>query len=106
MKKYLRSRVNGIILEWNVRLANNPSMEALTEQEAYPERFTTIDLSKRKPTIDLTVDKAAITPPPVVASELLAEASRPFGGPKATRVTRKPATTTSPETIGLSFGEI
>jgi hypothetical protein len=106
MTKYLRSRVNGIIFDWNERLAKNPSVEVLTEQEAYPERFAPIDLSKRKSTINLTVDAAAITPPPVVAPELLAEASRPFGGPKATRVTRKPATTTSSETIGLSFGEI
>lgn len=102
MTKYLRSKVNGIILDWNERLANNPNMEVLTEQEAYPERFAPVDLSKRKSTIDLTVDAAAVIPPPVVAPELLAEASRPFGGPNAKRVSaRKTA-----DSIGLTFGEI
>lgn len=103
MTRYLRSKLNGIIFEWNERLAANPNAEEVTEQEAYPERFAPVDLAKRKPTVNLKIN-VETTAPNIASPELLAEASRPFDTPKATRVIRKTAAPT--ETIGLSFGEI
>lgn len=77
--RYLRSKNNGMILEWNEVLARNPNVVEVTEQEAYPERFAPVDLSKREKAVDLTVPEEVVTPPPQVAPELLAEASKPFG---------------------------
>lgn len=77
--RYLRSKNNGMILEWNEVLARNPSVVEVTEQEAYPERSAPVDLSKREKIVDLSVPKDVVAPPPEVAPELLAEASKPFG---------------------------
>lgn len=79
MTKYLRSKNNGMILEWNAVLARNPSVEEVTEQEAYPERFAPVDLAKRTAAVEISVPKEVVTPPPNVSPELLAEASKPFG---------------------------
>lgn len=103
MKRYVRSRINGIIFEWNERLALNPDVETVTEQEAYPERFAPVDLKAHKPTIDLSV-KVETVAPPVIAPELLAEASKPFGTPRATRVSAPK--TAAASNAGLSFGDI
>lgn len=37
--RYLRSRFNGDIYEWNEQLAAHPQCEEITEKQAYPERF-------------------------------------------------------------------
>ena len=37
--RYLKSRKDGWIFEWDPILANNPSVYEVTEEEAYPERF-------------------------------------------------------------------
>jgi hypothetical protein len=37
--RYLKSRKDGWIFEWDPILANNPLCYEVTEQEAYPERF-------------------------------------------------------------------
>lgn len=68
-----------MIFEWNEILARNPNVRELTEKEAYPERFAPVDLAKREKTVDLSVPEEVVTPPPQVAPELLAEASKPFG---------------------------
>ena len=40
MARYLRSLLNGVIFDWNERLALNTSkVEEITEEQAYPERF-------------------------------------------------------------------
>lgn len=77
--RYLRSNTNGMVFEWNAILARNPNVKEVTEQEAYPERFAPVDLAKRDKVVDLSVPEEIVTPPPEVASELLAEASKPFG---------------------------
>lgn len=77
--RYLRSKNNGVIFEYTERLAANPNVEEITEQEAYPERFAPVDISKRKPTIDITIPEEVVKPAPEVAPELIAEASRPMG---------------------------
>jgi hypothetical protein len=37
--RYLKSRKDGWIFEWDPILANNPQVYEVTEEEAYPERF-------------------------------------------------------------------
>jgi hypothetical protein len=37
--RYLRGREDGFIYDWNPILAENSSLEEVTEEEAYPERF-------------------------------------------------------------------
>lgn len=37
--RYLKSRKDGWIFEWDAILAKNPSLYEVTEEEAYPERF-------------------------------------------------------------------
>ena len=37
--RYLKSRKDGWIFEWDSILARNPHLYEVTEQEAYPERF-------------------------------------------------------------------
>lgn len=88
--RYLRSKNNGVIFEYTERLAANSNVEEITEQEAYPERFAPVDLSKRKSAIDITVPEKLVKPAPEVAPELIAEASRPFGRGKPV-VSRAPA---------------
>ena len=38
-QKYLRSKTNGLIWEWNEIMAEAGKCDELTEEEAYPERF-------------------------------------------------------------------
>lgn len=89
--RYLRSKNNGMILEWSETLARNPNVVEVTEQEAYPERLAPVDLSKREKAVDLSVPKAAVVPPPEVSPELLAEASKPFGTRNSKPHKAKPA---------------
>lgn len=37
--RYLRGKEDGFIYDWNPILAGNSSLEEVTEEEAYPERF-------------------------------------------------------------------
>ena len=37
--RYLKSRKDGWIFEWDAILARNPILYEVTEEEAYPERF-------------------------------------------------------------------
>jgi len=37
--RYLKSRKDGWIFEWDPILAKNPHLYEVTEEEAYPERF-------------------------------------------------------------------
>lgn len=37
--RYLKSRKDGWIFEWDEILAKNPNLYEVTEEEAYPERF-------------------------------------------------------------------
>ncbi len=82
MARYLRHRLDGWIYDWNPILAQNSLCEEVTEEEAYPERFTKPEAveqvkrsRKRKGTLDLSTDDIpevpSYTPP-----ELAADASR------------------------------
>lgn len=98
MRKYLRAKTNGMIFDWNEVLLNNPDIEEITEQDAYPERFAPVDLKTRTPVVDLTVNVETVAPA-TAPPELLAEASKPFGG-------RNSRPVKAPVTGGLSFGDI
>jgi len=95
--RYLRSKNNGMIFEWNERLAAHPDVIEVTEQEAYPERFAPVDLSKRAIAVDVSVPASAVTPAPQVAPELVAEASKPF----TTRNAKPYKKMTTTEVVGL-----
>jgi len=85
--RYLKSRKDGWIFEWDPILAKNPLCYEVTEQEAFPERFIPVQQveevkktkAKRKTKLDLdTIDipeEPDLTPP-----ELAADAAR--GWPK------------------------
>lgn len=90
MTKLLRCKTNGFIFEYNERLASFPEWEEVTEQQAYPERFSPVDLSKREVQVDITIPEEVVEAPVTAPPELIAEASRAFGGPKATRTKRAP----------------
>ncbi len=85
--KYLRSRVNGMVFEYTDRLAANPNVEVLTEQQAFPERFAPAAALKRVPTIKLDVPEEAVAKPEV-SPELAAQRGVTFtgiGSPKQTK---------------------
>ncbi len=74
-KKYLRHRVNGRIYPHTKDLAENPDMEPVTEEQAYPERFKPKRASRRKSKINLETEE--IPEAPVEgADELSADASK------------------------------
>ena len=84
MTRYLKSRKDGWIFEWDAILAGNPLCYEVTEEEAYPERFIPqailqVATTKRRgrKAIDLSVPEEE-TPP--TSPELSADAAR--GWPK------------------------
>lgn len=100
--RYLRSNINGMIFEWNEIMANNPDVKEVTEQEAYPERFAPIDLTKRKSSVDLNIPEEIVVPPAEVSPELLAEASKPFGrGERITPSKQSKKSNSTSEIVGL-----
>ena len=74
MKLFIRSKVNGMILDWSASLARNPSVEVISESEAYPERFIPETFKD-------------YTPPPNEAPlALREEATRRFSKPKTNKI--------------------
>ena len=51
--KFLRHRVNGRVYPNKKELAENPDMEPVTEEQAYPENFKPKRVAKRKPKLNL-----------------------------------------------------
>lgn len=81
-RRYLRNKVDGFIYDWHPILAQNPKVEEVTAQEAYPERFVPAEVTKRHAALrkddrqlDLFTSDVPI-PPPVVNHALNADASR------------------------------
>jgi len=87
--KYLRS-ASGVIFDYTDRMAADPTVTVVTEQEAFPERFAPVDLAKREQKVELKVDEAGIEAPPYVAPELLAEGTRAFSGKVQNTKRREP----------------
>lgn len=63
MKLYIRSKVNGMILDWSPSLAKNPSVEVISESEAYPERFIPEPFKGYTPKVEIDIPEAIVTPP-------------------------------------------
>ena len=88
MVKYLKSRKDGWIFEWDPILAKNPICYEVTEEEAYPERFIPVKQveeakkarAKRKTTLDFGLDDITADIPDLTSPELAADAAR--GWPK------------------------
>ncbi len=73
--RYLRHRVDGFIYDWHPILADNPRLEEVSEQEAFPERFIPANMRDRPAAV--TLETADIPePPPAVNVELGREAGR------------------------------
>lgn len=80
MTRYLKSRKDGWIFEWDEILAKNPACYEVSEQEAYPERFIPQEIlevakTKRKgrKAIDLSAPEEEQPPTP---PELAADAAK------------------------------
>ena len=80
--RYLRSKNNGAIFEWNQVLADNPACVEISEIEAFPERFIPEQVVEkvkrgRKPKIDLSTPEDDIPDPPHYTDpELAKDASK------------------------------
>lgn len=88
--KYLRSKNNGIVFDYSERLAANPNIEVITEREAFPEKFTSIDLKTRPITIKLDVPEEVVAKPEV-SPELATQRGITFAGAniKATKTKKR-----------------
>jgi len=82
--RYLKSRKDGWIFEWDPILAQNPILYEVTEEEAYPERFIPVAAIEavaakrtRKKAEPVNLFTADISEEPDYTNEALnAEASR------------------------------
>ncbi len=77
MARFLRNKNDGFIYDYTELLAENPLVEEVTEEEAFPEKFIPKKQKGRKSDLDLTTpDEAIPEAPPVTNEEVNAEASR------------------------------
>lgn len=97
MTKYLRAKTNGIVSDWNDRLAANPDWEVVTEREAFPERFAPVELAKRETQVQLAVPEEVLAPP-TVAVELTSQKGQTFGKMDVAKTYKKQP---KPEIVGL-----
>ena len=74
-ERWLRNKKDGEIYQWNEIIAQNPNVEEVTEEEAFPEKFVPKAQKKRKPIISLKT-KNVPKAPPNTKPELSEEASR------------------------------
>lgn len=77
MARYLRNKRDGFIYDYTELLAENPMVEEVTEEEAFPEKFVPKAQKGRKTGLKLETPVEDIpTPPPVENEELNSEASK------------------------------
>ncbi len=77
MARYLRNKRDGFIYDYTERLAENPMVEEVTEEEAFPERFIPKKRTGRKTGLKLETPAEEIpVPPPVEIAERNADASK------------------------------
>lgn len=55
MARFLRGKKDGFIYDWNPILAENPNVEEVSEEEAYPERFIPKAQKGRKSKLEIDV---------------------------------------------------
>lgn len=63
MEKFFQHRKNGTIYPYNERLANNPDVLLVTEQEAYPERFAPKAVIEHVKKVDISIKEEVVAPP-------------------------------------------
>jgi hypothetical protein len=77
MARYLRGKKDGFIYDYTELLAENPLVEEVTEEEAFPERFVPKKQTGRKSGLKLETPAEEIpVEPEATNEELNAEASR------------------------------
>lgn len=77
MARYLRGKKDGFIYDYTELLAENPMVEEVTEEEAFPEKFIPKKQTGRKSGLKLETPADEIpTEPAATNDELNAEASR------------------------------
>ena len=77
MARYLRGKKDGFIYDYTELLAENPMVEEVTEEEAFPERFVPKKQTGRKSGLKLETPVEEIpVEPEATNEELNAEASR------------------------------
>jgi hypothetical protein len=77
MARYLRNKRDGFIYDYTELLAENPMVEEVTEEEAFPENFVPKAQKGRKTGLKLDTPEEVIPTAPVVENEELnAEASK------------------------------
>ncbi len=91
MRKYIRSKVNGMIFDWNESLAKNPNAEVISENEAYPERFVPDTFKGYAPKVEIKIPEEIITPPNEAPLALREEATRRFSKPKTNKISASSA---------------
>ena len=74
-ERWLRNKKDGEIYHWNEIIAQNPNVEEVTEEEAFPEKFVPKAQKKIKPILSLKT-KNVPKAPPNTKPELSEEASR------------------------------
>mgnify|MGYP003624406635 FL=1 len=83
-QRWLRHVNDGFIYGWDHYLAQNPLVEEVTEEQAFPERFlkpaqvkrAKVVRAKSKSTLDLTTESVVYAAPATTDPELAADASR------------------------------
>lgn len=76
MARYLRHKVKGTIYNWNGYMAENPNVEEVTEEQAFPELFMPKAAKGRKPKVDLATSDIPEAPEPDPNAELNDELTR------------------------------
>jgi hypothetical protein len=59
--KYLRNIKDGFIYNWNPYLADNPLCEEVTEEVAYPERFSEAKVAEPLESVEQPVRKPKVS---------------------------------------------
>ncbi len=76
MKTYLRHKSKGTIYNYNVFMAENPNIEVVTEEQAFPENFEPKVAKGRKPKVSLTTDNIPEMPQDDLMADLNDELTR------------------------------
>lgn len=59
MARYLKNKNDGFIYDWNPILADNPLVEEVSEEQAFPEKYIPKAQKGRKSKLDLDTEPPA-----------------------------------------------
>jgi hypothetical protein len=88
MEKFFRHRKTGVIYPFNDRLLNNITVELVTEEQAFPERFAAKAVLEHKKQVDITIAEEVVAPP-FTPPELGAQLGEKFKNVVMTSPTKK-----------------